>query len=321
MAVNYNDERFQQVNDEKANALNNVNNMYNNMVNNSDQFYQNQINAANEYAEIQKENQQANTDFAIEQIEQQKEQANKDYTKEQKASYVDWQKASNRYGANAESMAAAGLTNTGYSESSQVSMYNTYQNRVATARDTYNRAILQYDNSIKEAQLANNSALAEIAYKALQTKLQLSLEGFQYKNTLLQAQLATQNETEDRYYNRWKNVLDQINTENALEEQRRQFEEQMAFNREQLYSRSYGGGSYGGGSSSGGSSSENNQSESLSEEAQKLLNMYNSANNQKWIPGLSNMVNREAPNVINKYFQEGKISPSDVRILVNKLGL
>ena len=31
-------------------------------------------------------------------------------------------------------------------ESSKVSMYNTYQNRVATARDSYNRAVLNYNN-------------------------------------------------------------------------------------------------------------------------------------------------------------------------------
>lgn len=239
MAVNYNDSRFQQVNAEKQNALNNVNNMYNNMINDSNKYYQDQIDAANKYAETQKELQQQNTDFAIEQINQQKDFAKKDYTKEQKASYVDWQKQSNRYGANAEAMASQGMTNTGYSESSQVSMYNTYQNRVATARDTYNRAVLQYDNSIKEAQLANNSKLAEIAYNGLKTQLELSLQGFQYRNTLLQQQLQAQNETEDRYYNRWKDVLNQINTENALAEQQRQFNIQMA------YQRSSGGGGYG----------------------------------------------------------------------------
>lgn len=244
MAVDYNDIRFQQVNTEKQNALNNVNNMYNNMLNESNKYYQDQIDAANKYAEQQREFQQQNTDFAIEQINQQKDFAKKDYTKEQKASYVDWQKQSNRYGANAEAMASQGLTNTGYSESSQVSMYNTYQNRVATARDTYNRAVLQYDNSIKEAQLANNSKLAEIAYNGLKTQLELSLQGFQYKNTLLQSQLKAQNETEDRYYARWRDVLSQINTENALAEQQRQFNEQMALQRSKLYASGGSGGGY-----------------------------------------------------------------------------
>lgn len=234
MAVNYNDARFQEVNNQKAQALNEVNTMYNNMINSTDKFYQDQINASNEYAETQKELQQQKTDFAIEQINQNKEWAKQDYTKEQKGSYADYQKQSNSYGANAEAMASRGLIGTGYAESSLVSMYNQYQNRVATARDSFNRAIVEYDAQIKDAQLQNNSKLAEIAYQALQTKLELSLEGFQYKNTLLQQHLNAKNETEDRYYSRWQDVLSQINTENALEEQKRQFNENMAFQREQF---------------------------------------------------------------------------------------
>lgn len=232
--VDYNDRRFQEVNAEKQTALNNVNNMYNNMINNSDKYYNDQIKATEEYGTKQQELQQANTDFAIEKIEQQKDYTTKDYIKEQKGAYTDWQKQSNQYGVNAESLASQGLSNTGYSESSQVSMYNTYQNRVAAARESYTRTIVDYDNAIRDAQLANNSALAEIAYNTLQTRLSLSLQGFQYKNGLLQAQLQAQNETDDRYYNRWKDVLNQINTENELAEQQRQFNAQMALQREQM---------------------------------------------------------------------------------------
>ena len=226
--INYEDERFQQVEADKQQALNNINNTYNNMVETSDKLYQDQIDATNNYANTQQQLQQDRTDFTIEQINQQKEQANKDYTKEQKGAYVDWQKQSNQYGANAEQIASSGLSNTGYSESSQVSMYNTYQNRVVTARESYNKAVLNYDNAIKDAQLQNNSALAEIAYKALQTQLELSLQGFQYKNSLLQTQLQLQTETDDRYYNRWQNVLNQMNEENQFAEQIRQYEANAA---------------------------------------------------------------------------------------------
>lgn len=232
--INYEDERFQQVEADKQQALNNINNTYNNMVETSDKLYQDQIDATNNYANTQQQLQQDRTDFTIEQINQQKEQANKDYTKEQKGAYVDWQKQSNQYGANAEQIASSGLSNTGYSESSQVSMYNTYQNRVATARESYNKAVLNYDNAIKDAQLQNNSVLAEIAYKALQTQLELSLQGFQYKNSLLQTQLQLQTETDDRYYNRWQNVLNQMNEENQFAEQIRQYEANSAEQKRQF---------------------------------------------------------------------------------------
>ena len=237
--VNYDDERFQQVTREQNAAIQNLNNTYNNMINQSQQFYDAQAKAAEDYGNQQAALQQQNTDFTIQKIEQQKEQANKDYTKEQKGAYVDWQKQSNQYGVNAEIQAQQGLRNGGYSESSQVSMYNQYQNRVATARDSYNRAVLEYDNGIKEAQLTNNTKLAEIAYNALKTKLEVNLQGFQYKNQLLSTQIQQTQALSDTYYNRWKDVLNQINTENALAEQQRQFNEQMALQRQAQAAKSY----------------------------------------------------------------------------------
>ena len=232
--INYDDERFKQVETGKQQALTDVENTYSGMIGDTDSYYQAQIDASKEWAETQQKLQQDNTDFAIEQIEQQKEQANKDYTKEQAGAYVDWQKQSNAYGVNAEQMAQSGLTNTGFSESSQVSMYNTYQNRVATARESYNVAVLNYNNAIKDAQLQNNSKLAEIAYTALQQQLELSLQGFQYKNQLLIEQANKKMEVDNTYYNRYQDVLSQMNQENALAEEVRQYNESMTFQKEQF---------------------------------------------------------------------------------------
>lgn len=233
--INYNDKRFTEVEADKKAALNEVDVTYGNMISQSDAYFKKQMDAADAYAKEQKAIQQAQTDFAIEQINQKKEQKKSDYLKEQSGAYVDWQKQSNEYGANAEKEAALGMANTGYSESSQVSMYNTYQNRVATARETFNRAILEYDNAIKDAQLQNSSALAEIAYNALQTKLELSLEGFQYKNNLIKEKADQKRAVDNTYYARYQDVLKQINTENAMAEEVRQYnqtlaEEQRQFN-------------------------------------------------------------------------------------------
>lgn len=221
--VNYDDERFNQVEADKEQAMTDLEQTYGGMIEESDQYYDRQIEAAQDWADKQSQLQQENTDFAIEQIEQQKEQAHKDYTKEQSGAYVDWQKQSAQHGVNAEQMASSGMTNTGYSESSQVSMYNTYQNRVSAARDTFNRAILNYDNAIQEAKLQNNSILAEIAYQALQTQLELSLQGFQYKNNLILDQANKKIELDNMYYNRYLDVLNQINQEKAFDEQVRQY--------------------------------------------------------------------------------------------------
>lgn len=231
--IDYNDKRFQEVENEEATALREIKGTYDNMINQSDGFYQQQIDASKDWANKQSELQQAQTDFAIEKVEQAKDQAYKQYTREQKGAYTDYQKATNEYGANAEVLAAQGLNQTGYSESTRTNAYNTYQNRYMSARESYNQAILNYDNSIKEAQLANNSALATIAYEALQQQLELSLQGFQYKNQLLLQKVDAVNQTKDRYYTRWQNVQQQINTENSLAEQVRQYNESLAFQKQQ----------------------------------------------------------------------------------------
>jgi hypothetical protein len=221
--VNYDDERFGKVESDKQQALTELENTYGGMIGEADKYYQAQIDASKQWADTQGQLQHEQTDFTIEQINQQKDQAHKDYVKEQSGAYVDWQKQSNQYGAEAERQAAAGMDGTGFSESSQVSMFNTYQNRVATARDSYTRAVLNYDNAIKDARLQNNAALAEIAYQALQQQLELSLQGFQYKNNLILEQANKKVEMDNAYYNRYLDVLNQINTENAMAEEIRQY--------------------------------------------------------------------------------------------------
>lgn len=233
-SINYNDSRFQEVEKEKNQALSETKNTYDQMVNDSQSYYQQQIDASKDWADKQSELQQAQTDFAVEKVEQAKQQAEKEYTREQKGAYTDYQKATNQFGANAEQLAAQGLNQAGYSESTRTNAYNTYQNRYSAARESYNQAILNYDNSIKEAQLANNSALATIAYEALQQQLELSLQGFQYKNQLLLQKTQAMNEMNDRYYQRWQNVQAQINTENAQAEQIRQYNESKALQEKSL---------------------------------------------------------------------------------------
>lgn len=234
MPTNYNDERFAKVEGDRQQALSELEQTYAGMIGSSDQFYTAQIDASKQWADKQSALQQEQTDFTIEQIEQQKDQAQKDYTKEQSGAYVDWQKQSGAYGANAEGMAAAGLAGSGFSESSQVSMYNTYQNRVAMARETFNKAILTFNNNIKEARLQNNAALAEIYFQAHKEQLELSLQGFQYKNQLLLDQAARKTELENTYYGRYMDVLNQINTENAMAEEIRQFNKNYEFQVQQF---------------------------------------------------------------------------------------
>ena len=222
--VDYNDERFQEVETDKQAALNSVDEAYGQVIGSTDELYQKQINATEEWGQKQQDLQNEQTDFLIEKIEQDKAQAQKDYIKEQSGAYADWQKQSNQYGVKAEQQAAAGLTGTGYSESSQVAMYNNYQNRIVAAREVFAQAKLNYDNSIKEAKLQNSSVLAEIAYQTLQTTLQLGLDNAMYNNELILEKANQKIELENEYWNRSQDVYNQIMEENKLAESVRQYE-------------------------------------------------------------------------------------------------
>lgn len=360
-AVNYEDERFKNVENEKNQRINEANNTYNDMINNSDRFYQDQINASKEWADKQSELQQKQTDFAIEKIEQQKDKARKDYEKEQKASYVDYKKQVDPFSVDAEKMAANGLTNSGYSESSRVSMWNTYQNRYASAKESYNNAVLNYDNGIKDAQLANNSALAEIAYNSLQKQLELGLQGFQYKNTLIQQKQSELQQIDETYYNRYQNVLTQINREidmqrdidKAVEEANRwlqEFNEQKEQNRQQReqWKKEYllkekqaerdyqlalakerraaqSAGSY-----SVAGNSINSGTGELSANAKTIYDKFNSMKNAKGsgVVGRAKAVASKTlansiniANTISIAYKDGKINENDVKILCSKFGI
>lgn len=228
------DPRLAAVEAEESTELTNSNATFDSMISESDTYFQNQIDAVKDNEATQTALQNQLTQQTVDEINQQKVQTEKDYQKEQSAAYVDWQKQSDQYGVNAEKMAANGMTNTGYSESSKVAMYTAYQNRVATAREVYNRAVLDYDNSIKEARLQNNVVLAEIAGKSLESQLALALEGFQYKNELLRAKADRQLTIKGMYHQQYQDVLDQINAEKAMEEEKRQFDAELKLAQDQL---------------------------------------------------------------------------------------
>jgi hypothetical protein len=206
---------------------------YDAMIGASDAFFDNQKAAVEAWGEEQKRIQNEQTQFTIDKIEQQKAQAEKDYIKEQSVAYSDWQKQSQAHGVNAEQMAAQGMTKSGYSESAQVAMYNTYQNRVATARESFNQIKLNYDNSITEAKLQNNATIAEIAFETMQKGYEISLQGFQHKNTLLTEKANQITNAKNTAWGQYMDVLGLIQQEEELAWDKEKLESQQKYDREQ----------------------------------------------------------------------------------------
>ena len=221
-AVDYDDKRLTDIKAEEQTVIQDNKDMYGEMVGDIETQYKGVADQVQKNAETMIQTQNENTDFQVKLIEQQKEQAQNDYIKEQSASYVDYQKQVNQYGVNAEQMAMQGLSNSGYSESSKVAMYNQYQNRVAVARETLSKVQMNYDNNIQQAILQNNSTIAQIQSEASLKQAEILLESFNMKNSLLQQQADRELQIKSMYQDKWQSELSQINTENALAEQVRQ---------------------------------------------------------------------------------------------------
>lgn len=233
MNVDYNDKRFTQLEEEKQSELNKYNEAYDDLIKERDDFTKRQQELVDNWENTQKDIANKNLQYQQDLIEQQRKKAEQEYQREAKASYIDYQKEVDRYGVSRENVVNNGLSNSGYAESSKVDMYNTYQNRLGTARKGIQDAVIEFDNAIRQAQLSNDETLAQNALTALQNKLNIALEGFNYKSEQTNNKLNWNNTLNNNYYNRYQDVLSQINYENQQKEAIRQWEAEMAYKKEQ----------------------------------------------------------------------------------------
>lgn len=179
--VNYEDERFSDVEKNRQAALTENEQLYSGMIGESDKYYQEQKDALSAWGEKQQQLQQDRTDFSVEQIEQQKRRPPRIIKKNSRELMPTGVSQSNEYGAEAEKMASSGLDRTGYSESSQVSMYNTYQSRLASARESYNQAVLSYDNAIKVRGFRTMRRLPKLPFRPYSSSLSFRFRAFSTK--------------------------------------------------------------------------------------------------------------------------------------------
>jgi hypothetical protein len=126
-------------------------------------------------------------------------------------------------------MAASGLANTGYSESSQVSMYNAYQNRVAVARESFQRTCDNFANQIANAKIQNNAALAEIAYQAMEKAAEYDLQAFLHKDQLLSELFDREMQIRQYTSDKYLKVYDQLEAAESREFEAWKQNNQFAF--------------------------------------------------------------------------------------------
>ena len=217
---------------EKEAAINAYETGYNTQLNEYNDLQAQQQNYIDTWAATQKEQQQKQTDYNIGLINQNKEKAAEETQKQTQDAYVDYMKQTNQYGGALENLASRGLATQGYAESSKVAMYNTYQNRVATANKALMEANTQYDNQIQQAQLTNDAALAEFALQQMEQSYKLALDGFNFRNDLYNQRLNYLQNIDNLYYERANNLQSMQNAYAGELGKIRQYQDEIQLERE-----------------------------------------------------------------------------------------
>lgn len=228
------DERITQIEEEKAKALANVDNVYSGLLADNDALLNKQNDFANRQLEAQNEILDKQLNFNLEEINKQKEETNKSYKDELIRSSNDYQKFINPYGANAEYLANNGLQNSGYAETTKLGAYNVWQNRNSQAKVSYDKAIQMYDTEMNQARMTNDITKAQNALNKLKLEMDNISNHFSNKSNYLQTQLNTKSTLDNDYYSRITNAYNQLMEEKQFEEAKRQFDESQKLQQAQF---------------------------------------------------------------------------------------
>ena len=226
------DERLAQIEKAKLEAIENSNNTYNQMHQDNQNLLDQQTNYANEFEKTQNEALDKQLELYKQNIEQQKKTAQENYEVESRKAENDYVAYNNPYGYQAEMMASKGQLNSGISQTAQLGSYNAYQNRLATANKTMQDAFTQYDLDMNEAIVNNDVQKAQNALEKLKMILGYTQNFYDTKNTITQNQLSNSQALDQSYYGRYMDMVNQINTEKELAEKIRQYEQNLAYQKE-----------------------------------------------------------------------------------------
>ena len=124
------------------------------------------------------------------QIDFEKQQYEQEAQKSAKALYTNYQKEQNAYGANAEAIAAQGLANSGYAESSRVNLYNNYQNNVTSLMNEMTKQKAALDQQLNQAYFDADIQKAQNLASIYTQKMQMAMNMYQTRYTLYRDQVA-----------------------------------------------------------------------------------------------------------------------------------
>ena len=122
------------------------------------------------------------TQMNIQRLEQNKADIDKEVDKTNRGIYQEYRKAQNPYGYNAEALASRGLGNSGYAESTQAKMDNTYQGNITSTMNNARDLKSNFDFEINQAMQSGDLQKAQNAFDIYNQKMQLLAQEYQLRN-------------------------------------------------------------------------------------------------------------------------------------------
>ena len=319
------------LNADEQNRINNVYNEREKALAENSSLYEGLINQAGELRDQQNaylaqqeaiQNENLDKQFAYQQeiINQQKDEAAKEKRVEENKAINDYTSYINPYGLQNERMYAAGLGNSGASETSKLGAYTAYQNRVATGAAAYQKAIQNYDNTINQAMLDRDVQKGQNALKKLQLELQNTQDYMNNVSKYSQQQFSNAQSIRDTYTNQYNTVYSQIMKEQQQAEAARQWEAEYKLAQQKAAATTVSGGSSGGSGGSGGTLSNGGSGGSaVSNNTSNIGTLYNTYKNDttelyQW---MSPTLSGKDKNFYNNKFDKHSYATKDLLWVLN----
>lgn len=158
------------------------------------------------------------TALNVAELQRNKDEIDKDTNKTNRALYAEYRKATNPYGANAEGLASRGLGNSGYAETTQTNLYNTYQKNITDTLNNARDLKSDFDFQMSKARQTGDITLAQNSLDILKNRMQLLTQEYEMKNN--RKQFLYQQERDRVSDNQWQQQWDYQKQRDSVEDSR-----------------------------------------------------------------------------------------------------
>lgn len=125
---------------------------------------------------------QQQTQMNVDELNREKNKIDTDVNKTTSGLYTEYQKQANQYGVEAERQAKLGLGNSGYAETTQANLYNTYQKNVTDTLNNARDLKSDFDFKISQARQTGDITLAQNALNIYNQRMQLLSQEYEMRN-------------------------------------------------------------------------------------------------------------------------------------------